>query len=248
MKVNLSRTRNVLNRIALCKDWYKIVLPFNTYFRNGATLHLRNGAVVHVRDVFSQDLSVILELFQQNPYELESMDLPATPTVIDIGANIGVFDIQIRQLRPQARILAYEPHPDNFQLVRMNAPFVEAYQQAVAGERGSVHISTEDSEVSFRLSDKGIAVTAVTLDDVLAMVPHVDLLKVDVEGAEHEIFLGASIGSLRTVDRVVMEIHDTTLWGWFEDRMKEEGFVVTKNKTGNMYAYRMSTPTGGASS
>lgn len=238
MKTRVGKLQNVRNRISLCTDWYKLVFPFNRLCARGATLHLRNGAVMRVRSVFSQDVPVLQELFQHDPYEVARMDLPDRPVVIDIGANIGAFCILVRLHRPHVTLVAYEPHPVNYSLLKENAPFAELHQEAVAGSRGTSHITAEGSEVAFRLSQEGIPVSAVTLGDVLASRPRADLLKVDIEGAEYEVFSAAPVGILNSVQRVVMEIHDATRFEWFAERLRREGLTVSRNEAGNLYARR----------
>src|SRR5208282_1225154 len=77
-----------------------------------------------------------------NCYELPEV-LRRAPygTVIDIGANIGLFTLRSKQLWPEARVVALEPHPDNFQKLQEHIEInklrdVEPMQAGIAEKCG----------------------------------------------------------------------------------------------------------------
>lgn len=63
---------------------------------------------------------VYQEVFVDQVYTRDFPDLPPAPCVIDVGANIGLFSLFIKQRYPQAQIHAFEPSPAHFELLLQN--------------------------------------------------------------------------------------------------------------------------------
>jgi amino acid adenylation domain-containing protein/FkbM family methyltransferase len=61
------------------------------------------------------------EIFAQQAYLGEGIRLPRSACVFDVGANIGLFSLFVAQVCQEARIYAFEPMPEIFQLLRANA-------------------------------------------------------------------------------------------------------------------------------
>lgn len=144
-------------------------------------------------------------------------DLPAglaRPTIIDGGANIGLACLRWLDLHPSARLIAYEADPRIAAVARENTaahPAVEVVSSALWIEEGEVTFHVEGADAGrIDAGQSGAApsvtVGAVRLADVLADVGRVDLLKLDVEGAEVDLVLDAK-DSLAAVDRVFVEFH-----------------------------------------
>lgn len=136
--------------------------------------------------------------------------LGGDPVVIDGGANIGTFACWIKWLRPQAHVIAVEPCRESIEYLRKNLqnaskPDVTVVEAALGRETNrSVMIGGEFSDCMRTTEDSGQAVAVVPLADLIG--DHVDLLKLDVEGAELDALLSAGDG-LRRVHRTVLEYH-----------------------------------------
>jgi FkbM family methyltransferase len=115
--------------------------------------------------------------------------------VVDVGAHHGAYALLAGKLVQGAggRVLALEPHPESFDMLCKNVRLsglertVHCVQAAVSDAPGPVRIDPCGSETRIGVPDgDGVSVEAVTLDRLLADhdVRHVDLLIVDVEGAE----------------------------------------------------------------
>jgi FkbM family methyltransferase len=118
---------------------------------------------------------------------------------VDVGANIGTLSLTASTVC--ARVVAIEAHPrtykflcDNLNL--NNAGNVVAVHTAVGEESGSVHFSSLTDDDKNHISAGGIEVPIVTLDSM--ELPGIDLLKIDVEGYELQVFQGAEASLLRT--------------------------------------------------
>lgn len=132
-------------------------------------------------------------------------------TFFDIGANIGLFSLAAgKKLRSQpSAIYAFEPCPSTFALLEKNLvknelTDVRAYRVAVSDQNGeaNLYVNAEFKDALNSLEDPSHsdaevvgreAVQTVTLDDFVARenIARVDVMKVDVEGAEFLVFRGS---------------------------------------------------------
>jgi FkbM family methyltransferase len=124
--------------------------------------------------------------------------------VVDIGANIGVWSRVILSSRKLSQLVAFEPGGRNFELLRKNLgenPESSCLPFAVGASCGVAEFSTHlDSGQNYLLpievgsaARRSRTVKMVTLDSWWAGsgMERLDLLKVDVEGFEFDVFLGA---------------------------------------------------------
>lgn len=145
-------------------------------------------------------------------------------TCLDVGANIGYFTSILAQLvGPFGEVLAFEPVPENFAVLKQNAELaaqrglrIQTIQAAVSSQPGELKIirqqwSTYHQVAAIDKDAPGVErIPAVTLDDVISRLPadrSVSLLKVDVEGHELPVVIGLqrSLAANR-VRRLVIEI------------------------------------------
>jgi FkbM family methyltransferase len=140
--------------------------------------------------------------------------------IIDAGANIGLTSIFFANEYPNARIIAIEPEASNFEMLQKNtAPYrnVEIINAALWGENRELNIfDPQEGHTAFRTKSESPAgaagpkkVQGVTLDRLMLElgIDFVDLLKIDIEGAELEVFADPE----RWIDRVgiiAIELHE----------------------------------------
>ena len=153
----------------------------------------------------SGDFGVTLEAESTGDYEpvttqmVQSM-LEEGMTFIDIGAHVGLFTLPAKKwVGKSGRVVAFEPHPDNFAMLTRNANennlTAELVNAAVSDVTGEVqlHASTfnsGDHQIYHSGSRKGVGVTCIKLDEFLQEGEKVDLIKMDVQGAEASAFHG----------------------------------------------------------
>lgn len=126
--------------------------------------------------------------------------LKDNPFIIDVGANIGQFMIAIKTFFPDATIFSVEPDPKIYKILKSNASHfkkITVYNSALSNvtKQMNFYISQEFSEWSSLKKLEGkkyekIEVNAVRGDNLFKSVPQIDLLKIDVEGAELSVILG----------------------------------------------------------
>jgi len=173
---------------------------------------------------------VFKEIFMTDVYDINELvkRLPAKPVVIDIGANVGYFDILLLSKMQQATIYAYEPLPANTTLLgntiaenTLLKESVHLYQMAVTGKPiPSLDLFSEDTSdgqvVASVFSDfnkdntKKISIPAITLTEVINQIdaPVIDLLKMDCEGSEYDILYNTPAELIRRVKQMTIEVHD----------------------------------------
>ena len=163
------------------------------------------------------DLFIFFEMLERQTYFISDALLPPTHvrTIVDAGANIGLASLFLASRYPQARIVAVEPNPGNFELLVRNTrqePRVTPLQAAVAGAEnmGDVYIGTEGRGSHFQVNTTGagVAVRAVTIETICREhgLATLDLLKMDIEGGELEVFANPEF--MPRVGAVVIELHD----------------------------------------
>jgi FkbM family methyltransferase len=171
-------------------------------------IRIREVGTVWLTD-WSQ-LLVVWEIFQIDTYN--EYPLPETAaTILDLGANAGLASRYFRSRYPRARIIAVEPDPATARLAQRNLRSfdVEVIEAAVAVHAGSVmlHRVPGQSWAASTAADGGAAtaVSAVELDSLIEQMGSVSILKIDIEGAEHDVL--AHSERLAEVGFIIGELH-----------------------------------------
>lgn len=159
---------------------------------------LPNGMV---QSIPIESSSQFREIYVWKAYEL-AREVQPGDVVVDAGAMVGTFTLKAAA-QGASRILAFEPFPPSFEILEENLKRngldnVDAFNVALAQLNGEMKLWTHKNPGSQSLTDvqdpeKFIMVPTRRLDDVLEEegVDHVDFIKMDVEGAESLILLGA---------------------------------------------------------
>ena len=173
----------------------------------------------------TSDIPTFDQIFLRQEYQ--SPNLPdSAEVIVDLGANIGLATVFFGLKYPAARILAVEPDAENFAAMSLNTAVlgdrVRKQQAAVWVSDGSVALHSEDDDgaplgawgiqVSDRRGGSQPVADCFTLPTLLdrAGFDTVDILKVDIEGAELEIFSQGAAGWLARINLIIIETHD-----WF---------------------------------
>lgn len=235
-----SRLNNLVVAVRLFQNWPTFVARYLRAPREPATFKLRNGLRLTLRPGTS-DFRIVREIMVWREYARPGFEIAPPDTVVDIGAQIGIFTAFAASQASRGRVISFEPHPDNFHLLDQNRrqnrfPHVTVYNRAVAATAGrheffaSAFNTGGHSLYQQPGSAQRFEVQTVRLEDVLREqgVSVVDYLKIDCEGAEREILRSLSEDLVRRIRRIVMEVHDAVdatpegLAGWLRDR----GFQV----------------------
>ncbi len=164
------------------------------------------------------DIRVAYEIFTNA--EL-SMDWPLTDsprTIIDGGANVGYATLALKERWPQASILAVEPDGGNFTMLKRNCSSLDSVQfiqKGIWGISCRLHVRPESTKEAWALqfepvigaSEEGIPAESIPM--LLAQIPggHCDLLKLDIEGAETNVFQQNDLSWIDHVSVILIETH-----------------------------------------
>lgn len=195
----------------------------------------------HVISPITNELHTVRELYGNLQYDRVERFVPQPGWVVfDVGANVGAY--AVLQARRGATVYAFEPNPDcrrRFaRAIALNGlgDRVSVFPWALGSARGTgrmrvpgdgrlTTMGTVEVAPSHPHARSGIAI--VTLDEIVtaSSVARVDLLKIDVEGAEGEVLRGAQ-SALQITDRIVVECHSVSAGREVSALLAEVGFAV----------------------
>ena len=141
----------------------------------------------------------------------------SSPRILDCGANIGLASLFFRRLYPEARVTAFEADPALFEILNTNlrangAETVETRHAAMWTSTGTLSFQCEGSDSGMigalpgAVSGRATTVPSLRLRDVIDEGP-VDLLKLDIEGAEGAVLADCE-PVLGRVNAIVMDLHE----------------------------------------
>ena len=183
----------------------------------------------------SSDLDVFRQIYIQREYRcLDHIEEPSL--IVDCGANVGFSAVYFLTRYPKARLIAIEPDPGNYkQLVENLKPFADRVDTILAAVWPSakelVFTDFRDGREwsrSVRESTGGEAgsVAAIDMPGIIARagVERIPLLKIDIEGAEAQLFAENTAAWLGKIDNMVVELHDENCIRIFKDAIAPYGF------------------------
>jgi FkbM family methyltransferase len=185
----------------------------------------------------SYDLYVLGEVFREEVYA-PRLSVGWKPRLImDLGANIGSFSVWAARRWPTAKILAVEMESENFSLLQENIGLnalderIAAVQAAVWSSSGSVRIKRDRLNAGGHSASSdadGDEVRAVTLGTLLQTVGGraIDLLKMDIEGAEAALFNESNAKIFSKVGYLTVEVHPGVAVKSIAGYLEAMGFAV----------------------
>lgn len=158
----------------------------------------------------TSDLYMFEEVFLDGEYELDTNIDPKL--ILDVGANAGFASVYFANRFPNARILAVEPDPSNLETLRRNvAPYrnVEVLEGAVWYESTTLALDDQGDKSGIQVRPGNGGIRAMTIDEILAHAGEtsIDILKLDIEGAEKELF-EHNPALVEKVGILLIELHD----------------------------------------
>jgi FkbM family methyltransferase len=148
------------------------------------------------------------EIFGRQIYRFAAQRLD--PVIIDAGANIGLSVLYFKRLYPRSAVSAYEADPGIFRVLADNVRGLEGVtlsQRAVWTHEASITFHPEGADGGRAhpvTGTEAVQVPSVRLRDHIG--ERVDLLKVDIEGAEVDV-LADCASELTRVERIFVEYH-----------------------------------------
>ena len=198
-----------------------------TYTINGVSLEIED-------DPQSIAARAVVGELKRGEYGLDKIDFAPGDVVLDIGAHVGIVSIYLAKKYPFLRIIAYEPMPVNFERLQRNVKSNGV--QNIAGRSMGVSRDGRQIEMTIHRGNTGGATTwmkelyladhtvykapTMMLDEILdqeGIFEKLKLLKMDIEGMEHEVLMGTDV--LPLVDYLGIEMHTNK-------RLVQQGYTI----------------------
>ena len=191
-------------------------------------LHLHHkDSVIHVprlkRDIHFRgvDDKGVMSHFFTSGYHIVDTPEQRVRYIVDAGANIGDETIRFRYFHPDATIIALEAHPGNYDVLKKNVqgdPNTFSMLKGLWSHECDLRIVASESNEGFSVSEvpSGTGdVQAVSIDSIFASLPgdrnaftEIDILKLDIEGAEYEVFSKNCESWIHKVKVIIVECPD----------------------------------------
>ncbi len=170
-------------------------------------------------------LKTFLEIFKERDHtKLPNFPSKNDSIIIDLGANEGFYTLKIKEILPRSKIIAVEPNPTAFKILRKNIEAnklknIEILKRAVTSKTGKIVYeivkgrTTVSATKVYEKYRKKYELKRIFVDSIILEklckdfgINKIDLLKIDVEGSELDI-LKSSKNILSNVEKVVVEYH-----------------------------------------
>ena len=182
----------------------------------------------------SGDLFILHEIFTTECYRLPDNLVQHPATIVDLGANIGLTTLFFSQQFPNARYVCVEPSHANARILRKNVAVLgdgaQVIEAAISDQSGEATFDDTGWSWGGRLTadgQPGRIVRSCTMDDIITScrLEKIDLLKVDVEGAEKQLFRQTPkwLGQVRSI---IIELHDGYSLRDFQSDVAPAGLTV----------------------
>jgi FkbM family methyltransferase len=177
------------------------------------TIFLRN----HTSDVL-----VYTEIIERNEYDFSVRNEPKY--IIDAGANIGMASIYFANKYKKAKIIAIEPEEENFKLLKLNTENysnITTIKGALWDRIGEISLfDTGSDNYGFMVGTNVHALKpttkmikhltrAVTVEEIMKLfnIEYIDIIKIDIEGSEKEVFYSCE-NWIHKTRCIIVELHE----------------------------------------
>jgi len=167
------------------------------------------------------DINAVREVLVDGEYEFLGAFLKKkeAPRILDTGTHIGLFSLWVLSENPKAQIFSVEADPTTFAVLEENINRAKkikeklswrAVNRAAWSSADPVKFSNVGDSMSHRVSSAGsVEVRGMTLREAVESSfsnQSIDLMKIDIEGAEEE-FICTMPDILKRVNALVIELH-----------------------------------------
>lgn len=176
--------------------------------------------------VYYQNKSELDKIVKEIPREYYYLSDKISPRIIDCGSHIGLTPLWFKFLFPEAKLLCFEPNPENFTILEENIRTnglrgIKAIRMALSAQEGEADLflprSKEDTwtwngslipNIYGRKDERRFRVPTGRLSSFLSEDEEVDFLKMDIEGKEEEVISEvAGSGKLGLIREMAIEFH-----------------------------------------
>lgn len=238
-----------------CNDYVRLIEQ-DVSFTNADNALIKASLIINQQQVsvflrkHSSDLQVLESVILQEEYKIVTEKRKQCKTIVDAGGNIGLTTVYLHAFYPEATFMIIEPDDKNFSLLKKNLEQnkiskTKLFNNAlwVSNEKLVINNSFRDGKDWSLTVEKASGTTAqkgsdflegISLQEVCttAGIETIDLLKIDIEGAERFLFTDPSFLEhvSDAVTLLVIEIHDEfNIRETINHEMGNAGFAVVES-------------------
>jgi FkbM family methyltransferase len=233
--MNFSRVSNFIDKYGLLKG---IGLYLDIKFGRLSAVKIPGIKSPFFLRKNTSDVAVFDQVFLLDDYKIDFSFEPKT--IIDAGANIGLFSILMKNRFPGAKVICIEPDNESCEVLKKNLSSYDNVDIENAGLWNSItRLNVVDKynggHSAMVVEEDAVngKVAAVTIDSLMQTycLNHIDILKIDIETSEKELFLKNYEQWLPKVRMIIIELHD-----WLRPGCSGVFFEAV-NKTFISYSY-----------
>lgn len=220
---------------------------FHSYFlqKKFITVKIKSAALlsnhIHIRCRNGIDRKVLFYVFFQNFHLTPSKYLnKKSPVIVDLGSNIGCTIIDFKLRFPESKVFGFEMDIDNYKLAIANCSNfsnVHLFNKAVWIKRGTISYNKNSQTDAYSIQTSGNKdnqeVDCLSITDIINEndIENVDFLKMDIEGAEVNIFKETDLSWLDKVLSLNIEFHNLSEVELekYVQLLKTRGFIAWKS-------------------
>lgn len=210
----------------LCFDNWPFILLQRVLQRNLSLLTFKKGNLTFIVDYSADDHNGIRYCLSSDMYSryYQHIDNSRPLRVLDLGANTGGFILSLIDAGfPIAKGISVEMNPNAFNRLRFNLSHNDLNSITPINAAATANIGTVEIEavrgntgqsIYHQATQNTVTIPTVTIDQVVAdhfpetgSTPDLDLIKIDIEGAEYEVLFSATCQSISRFKHLLIEIH-----------------------------------------
>lgn len=215
---NLQKTAYYFIKFAFEFGWPGVKLFLGNYFSRKKLLRFESRKVsnpIYIRSKTS-DFELFFDIFIKKAYRTKVERTPKI--IIDLGSNIGLASAYFKQQYPNSEVIAIEPEKSNFDILLANTKNIDGITcinkaiwssitniEIIDNGYGEWGFMVKETKEKTQSSFESISIDKIVED---YSITNIDILKIDIEGSEKELFEQNFEKWLPITDMIIIELHD----------------------------------------
>lgn len=182
----------------------------------------------------TQDVVTVIDNVIREEYG-QFTSVRAPKWMIDAGAYIGDTASYFLSRFPELKVVALEPNPPSYEMAKQNLkPYGERailLKKGLFSNEEILHFSGGGTGAS--IGNAGFEIHCTTVLSLLNMysIPRLDILKMDIEGAEENVFASNPEAWLKRIDLLILEIHGDHIKKLVSKVLRNNGFTMKQYRS-----------------